>query len=101
MEKKDLNALGDVKAGAKNLAMQFRPLGMKPVKAKDLLIDDHDYSSPADHYFSYVNKRNTGYTYDDEKRDSDAVMKKLNLDEYLDPENKYMIFGLNEQLIQK
>jgi hypothetical protein len=27
---------------------------MKRQNAKDLLIDDHDYSSPGDHYFSYV-----------------------------------------------
>lgn len=36
---------------------QFRPSAANRVSAKVLLVDDKDYSSPQDHYFSYINTR--------------------------------------------
>lgn len=48
---------------------------MKRQNAKDLLIDDHDYSTPADHYFSYLGKvKETG-----QKEQDIEVLDKLPL----------------------
>lgn len=83
------------------MVRQFRPLAYQGANAKELLIDDHDYSTPQDHYFAYINKRNTGYTFDDDKQNNDQILGKLRLDEYLDPTKKNMVYGLNETLIQQ
>lgn len=63
--------LEDLSSGTSTLLRQFRPMAYEKVSAKKLLIDDHDYSTPQDHYFAYVNKRNNGYTLDDDKLAND------------------------------
>jgi len=48
--------LREVGQGAGTFVSQFKPNAMNRVSAKHLLIDDKDYSSTQDHYFSYINK---------------------------------------------
>ena len=55
-----MDDLKDVSSGATAFASQFKPSNIKGQNAKTLLIDDHDYSTPQDHYFSYLNKSKTG-----------------------------------------
>lgn len=52
----ELNELG---LGTKNMMRTLAPAGLNRVSAKTLLIDDKDYSTPQDHYFSYINMRQT------------------------------------------
>ena len=63
----------DVSSGASSFAQQFKPLAMKKQSAKQLLIDDNDYSTPQDHYFSYLNKGPNGPTQEKE------ILEKLHM----------------------
>ena len=51
ISKEDLMELG---AGTKTMMKQFQPHALQKVSAKTLLLDDNDYSTPQDHYFSYL-----------------------------------------------
>jgi len=52
----DVQSLG---VGSANFAREMKPHALVPTNAKELILKDADYSTPNDHYFSYVN-RNKG-----------------------------------------
>jgi hypothetical protein len=81
-------------AGTRNFVYQFKPLAMTRNNAKNLLIDDHDYSTPQDHYFSYINKRQqTGVRGDENK-----ILEDLGLQEFMTELNKSTILDLEEEV---
>ena len=47
----------DLGAGTSSFIAQFKPLAYQKISAKQLLIDDNDYSTPNDHLFAYLNKK--------------------------------------------
>ena len=47
----------EIGSGAGAFLSQFKPRATERVRAKTLLIDDSDYSTPQDHYFGYLNRR--------------------------------------------
>jgi len=49
---KEIMGLGQ---GATVFVSQFKPNATSRVSAKQLMIDDNDYSRPSDHLFSYIN----------------------------------------------
>ena len=67
------NDIKDLGTGTRDLIQQFKPHGLQKVSAKKLLIDDKDYSTPSDHYFSFLNKR-------DESPDQLDIIKSLPMD---------------------
>ena len=51
------DALKDLRQGSLNLASQFKPHSLGPANARQLLVDDKDFQTPADSYFGYIAKR--------------------------------------------
>ena len=46
--------LSEVKNGAGEFVENMRPRSIMPINAKELMLKDADYSTPADHYFAYT-----------------------------------------------
>ncbi len=63
---------------------QFKPHAIGRENAKALLINDQEFTTPQDHYFSYINKRQ-GQSSDQVKENDLSIMKGLGLDMYLPP----------------
>ena len=72
---------------------QFKPNALQKVSAKKLLIDDKDYSTPSDHYFAYVNKK-------DERPDKLEILKSLPMDSVIEVEQRDKILKEFEEKIQ-
>lgn len=51
---------------------------------KSLLLKDEDYATPEDHYFSYINKRNT-LPKGAEERKEQEIVSSLGLDLFIPP----------------
>ena len=58
----DLKNLGN---GTLKFMQQFRPRALASPNAKQLILDDKDYSTPADHYFSYISRQKILNTKDE------------------------------------
>ena len=54
------------------------PGGLRPTSAKDLMLKDADYSTPTDHYFSYLGKVKSGELSKSEQED--RVLSTLDID---------------------
>ena len=55
-------------AGASEFIDQFKPRATKKISAKQLLLDDGNYSTTQDHYFGYLNRRNAELKEESEKQ---------------------------------
>lgn len=71
-------------AGTANFVSQFKPHALGRQTAKALILSDNEYSTPDDHYFGFINKRQ-GVTTAEEKENELKIMKGLGLDLYLPP----------------
>jgi hypothetical protein len=65
--------------GTQTFLEHMRPRGLAPVTAKDLMLKDSDYSTPADHYFSHLNRLKTNEEGVFERRES-QILEDLGID---------------------
>lgn len=87
--------LVDVGVGAKNFLLQFKPMATDRVSAKKLLLDDGDYSTAQDHYFSFINNR-TGAVVD--KSLDNKIIDDLKLDNYIPDLTRNKVFQIEEEM---
>ncbi len=80
----DIDELMTVSAGAATFASQFKPHALGPTNVKALLLKDEDYATPEDHYFGYINRRNTLPKGAEEVKELEIV-NSLGLDMYMPP----------------
>lgn len=88
-EKISKDDLRDVGVGTKNFLMQFKPMATTRVSAKKLLMDDGDYSTAQDHYFSFINNR-SGAVVD--KSLDNKIIDDLKMDNYMPDLTKNRVF---------
>lgn len=94
VESKEIMELG---AGAGKFASQFRPRATARVSAKQLLLDDEDYSTKEDHYFNYINQRQGQLQSRELAHEQDkAILKDLKLESYLSENVRSHIEDLEE-----
>jgi hypothetical protein len=79
-----LDDLFELSSGTANFVSQFKPRSMGPHNARALMIDDKEYSTPSEHYFGYINRRQ-GQTQAVAKEEELKVMKSLGLEVMLPP----------------
>lgn len=79
-----LDDLFELSSGTANFVSQFKPLSVGPHNARALIVDEQEYSTPSDHYFSYINRRQ-GQSSDLAKEDELKVMQSLGLEVLLPP----------------
>ena len=79
-----LDDLFELSSGTANFVSQFKPLSVGPHNARALIIDEQEYSTPSDHYFGYINRRQ-GQTQTVAKEEELKVMKSLGLEVLLPP----------------
>jgi len=75
---------------------QFKPHAMTHVSAKKLLIDDSDYSTPQDHYFGYINRRQ-GYTEEIRQSEETSVLRGLDLGSVIPMSTEKMIYEIKPE----
>jgi hypothetical protein len=75
----DIDELIRVGSGTANFVSQFKPHDLGHTNVKALLLKDEDYSTPHDHYFGYINKRQ-GETRKDEEMKQMEVIRNLGLE---------------------
>jgi hypothetical protein len=80
----ELDELMSVSTGAATFASQFKPHALGPTNVKSLLLKDEDYATPDDHYFGYINKRNT-LPKGAEQRKEQEIVNSLGLDLFIPP----------------
>lgn len=80
----DIDELITVSAGAATFAQQFKPHALGPTNVKSLLLKDEDYATPEDHYFGYINRRNT-LPKGAEERKEQEIVNSLGLDLFIPP----------------
>ena len=94
VESKEIMDLG---SGAGRFAAQFKPRATTRVSAKELLLDDGDYSTRQDHYFNYINRRlSEPQTKELQKEQEKKVLNDLKLEEYLSKDVMKYIEDLEE-----
>jgi hypothetical protein len=90
IQQKDLIELGE---GTKNLVYQMKPHALNKVSAKQLLVDDQDFSTPQDHYFSFLSQRASLSEEHRQKRE-EQVLESLDLGSYIKEEGRQAIMDL-------
>jgi len=68
-----------VAEGTGNYIFKLKPATLKPMSAKELVLKDVDYSTPADHLFEYTTKRQSEGFSDSEKHSE--ILKDLDFNE--------------------
>ena len=80
----DLDELMTVSTGAATFASQFKPHALGPTNVKSLLLKDEDYGTTEDHYFGYINKRNS-LPKGAEQIKEQEIVSSLGLDLFIPP----------------
>ena len=83
--------------GTKTMVGQLQPIILSKVSAKQLLLDDSDYSTPQDHYFSYINRRQTE-SLGVRKMSDDSVMQKFDLVRMMPRDRADLILSLEKPM---
>jgi len=79
-EKLTTDDIKEVSKGALDFASYIKPHALMNPNVKQLLLDDKDYSTPADHYFSYIQKRKMMEAENEREK---AVLDKIGIDKLL------------------
>ena len=79
-----LDDLFELSSGTANFVSQFKPLAVGPHNARALILEEQEYSTPSDHYFGYINRRQA-QTQAGAKEEELKVMKSLGLEVLLPP----------------
>ena len=80
----DLDEVMQVGQGTANFVGTFKPYELGRTNVKALLLKDEDYSTPHEHYFGYINKRQNENEKDEFKKEME-IMQSLGLDIVLPP----------------
>lgn len=80
----NIDELINVGSGTANFVSQFKPHELGRTNVKALLLNDEDYSTPHDHYFGYINKRQMSTDAQINKKELD-IMHNLGLEVMLPP----------------
>lgn len=87
----------DIGTGVGRFANQMKPRATQRVSAKELLLDDGDYSTRQDHYFNYINQRLSQDLSPEVQHEAEnEVIRSLNLENVLSPELIEKIESLRE-----
>lgn len=79
-----LDEILELGSGTANFVSQFKPRSLGMHNARALLVDETQHTTPNDHYFGYINRRQ-GQSQEASKQDEIEVMKSLGLELYLPP----------------
>jgi hypothetical protein len=66
----DIKEIGE---GTGKFMSQFKPLAVGNHQARELLVDDSNYSKPSDHYFTYLNTINKEGKDSKQSRDKSII----------------------------